>query len=365
MSSNLNILWVNHRDPNHPQAGGAEVRIHEIGKRLVRDGHCVKLICERWPGSKRVEFLDGIEITRIAGRLVIHLIFPFLLTKLNDYDVVIDDIAHGVPWGSRFFTSKSVVGQVHHVHQEVLSLELNPFSAKLIAFSEGAIKYSYKTLVVVSESTKKALIQNFGVPENRIKVILNGVDTEVYRPAVKSSSPTVLWVGRVKRYKRVEHVLSAFSRVKKQLPTAQLIIVGYGDHLETLKDTARTLGLSDVVFAGAVSEEKKVAFMASSWVNVNSSFVEGWGMTITESAACGTPSVAYDVAGLRDSVQDGVTGLLVESGNVEALAEAMIRVLKDEALRRRLSENAWSYAQKFSWDKTAEEFMKVLDKAAN
>jgi len=357
----LNILWLNHRDPNHPQAGGAEVRIHEIGKRLVRDGHHVRLICERWAGSKSGEFLDGLEITRVASRLFIHLLTPFLLKKLNGYDVIIDDIAHGVPWGSPLFTNKFVVGQVHHVHQEVLSFELNPFLARLVALSESTIKYYYKTLIVVSESTKKALIQNFGIAENRIRVIPNGVDTEFYRPMVKSSSPTVLWVGRVKRYKRVEHVLYAFSLVKKQLPNVKLIIVGDGDHIEALKNTAKTLGLSDVVFAGAVSEEKKVALMASSWVNVSSSFVEGWGMTITESAACGTPAVAYDVAGLRDSVKDGVTGLLVESGNVEALAEALIRVLQDGTLRRRLSENGIKHTYEFSWERTAEEFMKVLE----
>jgi glycosyltransferase involved in cell wall biosynthesis len=362
MGSNLNILWVNHRDPKHPKAGGAEVRIHEIGKRLVQSGNSVRLVCERWAGSKSTEFLDGIEIKRVAGRLTIHLIFPFLLNRFDGYDVVIDDVAHGVPWWSSFFTNKSVVGQVHHVHQEVLSFELNPFSARLIALSEGTIKYSYKKLVAVSESTKKALIQSFGIPKNIVKVIPNGVDADFYRPMLKSSLPTLLWVGRVKRYKRIDHVLSAFRIIRNHLPDAKLIIVGDGDYLESSKNTAKMLGLSGVVFAGAVNEKQKVAFMASSWVTVSSSFVEGWGMTITENAACGTPAVAYDVAGLRDSIKDGVTGLLVENGNVEALAEAVMRVLRDEGLRRQLGENALKYAKQFSWDKTAEEFMKVLER---
>ena len=360
MASKLNILWINHRDPMHPQTGGAEVRLHEIGKRFVQGGHSVKLICEKWVGSKNTEILDGIEIKRVAGRLAIHLFAPFLLNKFNGYDVVIDDIAHGVPWGSPLFTNKPVVGQVHHVHQEVLSFELNPFSAKLIAFGEGTIKYSYKSLVAVSESTKTALVQRFGISENRVKVVPNGVDTDFYRPMQKSSAPTILWVGRVKRYKRINHVLSAFGIVKNHIPDAKLVIVGGGDYLTSLRDNARLLGLSDVFFAGAVGEERKVAFMASSWVTVSSSFVEGWGMTITENAACGTPAVAYNVAGLRDSVRDGVTGLLVENGNVKALADSIICVLQDDVLRSRLSENALKYAKELSWDKAANQFITFL-----
>jgi glycosyltransferase involved in cell wall biosynthesis len=365
LASNLNIIWINHRDPKHPQAGGAEVRMHEVGKRLVQYGYSVKLICERWAGSAKVESLDGIEIVRVAGKRAIHLLTPFLLNRADGYDVIIDDIAHGVPWGSSFFTNRPVIGQVHHVHQEVLRLELNPFLGRLVALSERTIKYSYKTLIVVSESTKRALVENFGIAGNRIKVIPSGVDMEFYRPTMKSSSPTVLWVGRLKRYKRVEHILSAFRSVKKRLPTAKLVIVGDGDHTEALKNMAKTLGLSDVVFAGKVSEEKKAVFMASSWVAVSSSFIEGWGMTITECAACGTPAVAYDVPGLRDAIRNNETGLLVDNGNIKALAQALTRVLEDEKLRMRLSKNALHYTSEFSWDKVAKEFISFLELTKN
>ena len=344
----------------HPQAGGAEVRIHEIGKRLVQSGCSVKLICERWVGSKSVDFLDGVEIVRVAGRYGIHLKVPLLLNRVDGYDVVVDDIAHAVPWFSPLFTRKSVVGQVHHVHQEVLNLELLPFLARLVALSESTIRYLYKVLIVVSESTKRELISRFDVSEDRIKVVPNGVDLEVYGPMRKGSEPTVLWVGRVKRYKRVDHVLSAFRLVKKSFPDAKLFIVGDGNYLEVLKRISGRLGLSNVVFTGRVREEEKVRLMGSSWIIVSASLVEGWGMTIIEGAACATPAVAYDVAGLRDSVRDGVTGLLVEDGNVRALAEAVIRVLENEELRLRLGKNALEYARGFGWDRSAEEFLKVL-----
>ena len=284
---------------------------------------------------------------------------PFLINKFSDCDVIIDDIAHALPWESQFFTHKSVVGQIHHVHQNVLAYELNPAIAKTVALTERAIRY-YKAVIVVSESTKKALI-NLGVPENRMRVIPNGIDTDFYKPMAKSPSPTILWVGRVKRYKRVDHVLLAFSLIEKQLPEAKLIIVGTGDYEESIKKLARKLKLKNVFFSGFVDENEKVMLMASSWVIVSSSFVEGWGMTITEAAACGTPAVAYDVAGLRDSVSNNETGLLVSDGNVKALAESLLRVLQDEQLRVKLGNNALERTKQFSWNKAAQDFSGFLE----
>jgi glycosyltransferase involved in cell wall biosynthesis len=357
----LKILWFNHRDPLHPGAGGAEVRIHEIGKRLVQSGCKVKLVCEKWNGSKRNDFLDGIEIVRIAGKYGVHLSVPFLLNSFNGFDVVIDDVAHAVPWFSPLFTNKPVVGQIHHVHQEVLKFELSSSLAGFVALAESTIKYLYKNLIVVSESGKRDLVTRFGVPQERIKIVSNGIDTEFYRPMRKSSEPTLLCVGRIKKYKRVEHVLAAFQCVKKALPECKLFVVGEGDGLEILSELSGRLGLSDVIFTGKISESEKLKLMASSWAVISASFVEGWGMTIIEGAACGTPAVAYDVAGLRDSIVDHVTGFLAKDGDVEALARSVIEVLENKRLRLRLGDNALQYAKGFSWQRSADDFLRVLE----
>jgi glycosyltransferase involved in cell wall biosynthesis len=354
----LNILWLNHRDPKHPFAGGSEVRIHEIGKKLIQNGHSIRLICERWSGSEKTECLDGIEVVRIGNKFTIHLQSPFLVNRF-DCNVVIDDMAHALPWESQFFTSKSVIGQVHHVHQNVLDFELNPILAKALTLSEKAIKF-YKSIIVVSESTKKA-VMDLGVLKDSIRVIPNGVDTEFYKPMEKSSSPTILWVGRIKRYKRVEHILLAFSLIEKQLPEARLIIAGAGDYLNEVKGLASELSLKNVFFPGFVGDETKAKLMASSWVTVSSSFVEGWGMTITECAACGTPAVAYDVAGLRDSISNNETGLLVPDGNVVALAQSLLSVLLDKQLRARLGSNALMRTKQFTWDKVSQQFNDYLE----
>lgn len=359
----MRVLWFNHRDPLHPEAGGAEVRIHEIGKRLVADGCKVKLVCERWKGAKHSDFLDGIEIVRVAGKYGVHLRVPFMLNSVDHYDVVVDDVAHAVPWFSPFFARAPVIGQVHHVHHDALSLELNPFLARFAALAESSLRFLYKTLVVVSESTKRDLITRFRIPGEKIKVVPNGVDTTFYKPMKKNSQPTVLWVGRVKKYKRVDHVLKAYRLVKDKIPETRLVIAGDGDNLEASKKANDRFCLSDVVFTGKISEYEKVRLMASSWVIVSASLVEGWGMTIAEGAACGTPAVAYDVAGLRDSVCDGNTGFLVKNGSVEAFASAIIEILEYDQLRSELGKNSLEYAKRFSWEKSAAEFLKALELA--
>lgn len=362
----MRLLWLNHRDPLHPAAGGAEVRIREIGKRLVKMGCSVKLVCERWDGSKALEFLDGIQVIRVAGRYGLHLLAPFLLNGNGNFDIVVDDVAHAVPWFSPFFTRKPVIGQVHHIHGSVLSLELPPYLARFLALTERELKYAYRVFVAVSESTRHELIEKFGIPRERVFVIPNGVDLEVYRPVCgKFSVPTVLWVGRVKRYKRVDHVLMAFKIVKKALPDSRLIIVGEGDYLPFLKLLSKRLGLRDVVFTGRVSEAELVRLMAGSWATISASVVEGWCITVTEAAACGTPCVAYDVAGLRDSVKNGKTGFLARGGDVKDLAEKITTILEDDGLRDTLGRNALGYSKQFSWEKTAKEFMSVVERSLN
>jgi len=357
----MRILWFNHRDPLHPEAGGAEVRIREIGKRLVKMGCDVKLFCERWGGSRTFEILDGIKVFRVAGRYSLHLLVPFILKSCGGFDIIVDDVAHAVPWFSPLFTRKPVIGQVHHVHESVLNLELPPYLARGVILLERGLKYIYNTFITVSESTKRELVKKFRIPEKKIFVIPNGVDLEVYRPVCrKFDAPSVIWVGRVKRYKRVDHVLMTFKIVKEKLPSARLIIVGSGDYLFYLRLLGKKLNLRDVIFTGRVSEAEKIRLMSGAWVIVSASVVEGWALTVTEAAACGTPCVAYNVPGLRDSVKNGETGLLAKNGNINDLADKIIKVLEDKTLRERLSRNALEYAKQFGWDRAAEDFMRVL-----
>ncbi len=181
----------------------------------------------------------------------------------------------------------------------------------------------------------------------------------------KSECPTVVYVGRIKAYKRLDHLIKAFKIVKDEVENCKLIIAGKGNQ-KPLKKLAFELGFnSSVEFYGEVSEDEKLRLLREAWVFVSPSMKEGWGITVIEANACGTPAVAYDVAGLHDSVQDGVTGLLVDNGNVKALAQTIIEVIEDEMLRLRLSKNALEYVKGFSWDRSSEEFLTVLELVVN
>jgi glycosyltransferase involved in cell wall biosynthesis len=177
----------------------------------------------------------------------------------------------------------------------------------------------------------------------------------------KSSSPLLLYLGRLKRYKRVDLILHAFARVWPERPQARLIIAGQGDARAPLEQLAGELGIGGAVtFAGFVSEHEKRDLFRRAWVHMLTSSKEGWGITNIEAAACGTPTIASDVPGLRDSVEHGVTGFLVPHGDVSAIASRLQEVIDNTELRSRLSAQALRFAQQFAWDTTAsrmEEFL--------
>jgi glycosyltransferase involved in cell wall biosynthesis len=174
--------------------------------------------------------------------------------------------------------------------------------------------------------------------------------------AEKEEDPVVIYAGRLKKAKRPDHAIRAFKLVRSRVPDAEFWVIGDG----YLRGELTRMACDGVRFLGSVGDVDRRELMKKSWVLVNPSVREGFGLNVVEADALGVPCVAYDVAGLRDAVIDGKTGLLVQPGNVEALAEAIIRVLTDESLRIKLSEEALAYSRSFSWDKVANTFIKVI-----
>ncbi|MET1160152.1 MAG: glycosyltransferase family 4 protein [Thermoprotei archaeon] len=157
----MRILWINHRDPKHPQAGGAEVRLYEIARRLVKMGYEVTVLCEKVDGLPGEEVLEGIRIRRIGGRASIHLLAPLYVRKHgHEYDVIVDDIAHAVPWYSPLVTKTPVVAQIHHVHQDVVYIELPKPLAWIVGRAEKTIAKVYRHFIAVSQSTKEELVRD-------------------------------------------------------------------------------------------------------------------------------------------------------------------------------------------------------------
>jgi glycosyltransferase involved in cell wall biosynthesis len=360
------VLTINWRDIKNPEAGGAEVHLHEICKRFVARGHKVTLLASAFEGSLPEENLDGVRVVRRGGKFTFNYHVPRAagrLLKNQPFDIVVDDI-NKIPFFTPLYIRKPILALAHHLFGGTIFLETALPLALYVYVSEALIPGIYRRtpFVVVSESTKADLIQR-GIPESNIEVVYNAVDHATYGPSdsPKPEEPLIGYVGRIKRYKRIDYLLHAMKLVLRRLPQARLIVAGSGDHLDALVELAGRLGIAErVEFLGYVSEEDKIRMLRRVQVVVNPSSKEGWGVTVIESNACGTPVIASDVPGLKDAVVDGKTGLLVTYGDVEAFAERIVEVLKDEPLRMKLSQEAIAWARRFNWDDSADAILDVI-----
>jgi glycosyltransferase involved in cell wall biosynthesis len=355
----LKILIFNWRDIKNPEAGGAEVFTHEVAKRFVKMGHNVTLFVPSFKSAKPRELIDGVEVLRSGSKYTVYWKAKqhYKQEFKGTVDVVIDEI-NTRPFMTVKFVKEPVVALIHQLAREYWFYE-TPFPINYIGyyFLEDRWLRNYVNVptVTVSESTRKDLLdlgfkKVFMVPEGLNFIPLSKFpEKEVY--------PVVAYAGRLKKAKRPDHAIRAFKIIREKFPKAELWIIGDGPFRKYLERIAG----EGVKFFRGISNEERRRLLARAWVLVNPSVREGFGLNVLEANALGTPSIAYDVTGLRDSIINGKTGLLVkEKGDIKRLAEVISMVLSDRTLRMNLSANALEYSKNFSWDGTAQEFEKIL-----
>jgi len=357
----LRILVVNWQDRLNPNAGGAEEHLHQVFGRLSGRGHEVTLLCSGWNSCEPSVDIDGIHVLRTGGRYSFNLSVLLHGERLlpgRHFDVVVEDL-NKVPMLSPMWMPAPVhLLLVHHLFGATAFREANPGLAAATWLFERIIPAVYRGMpcVAVSESTRDDLAHR-GLDPANISVIRNGVELDDLKPAAKRfQRPTLVYLGRLKRYKRVDLVLTAVARLRDRAIDMELIVAGRGDARAALEATVGELGISDRVrFAGFVSEQQKAELLSRSWAHVLTSPKEGWGIVSMEASACGTPTVASDSPGLRETVRDGETGYVVPHGDVEALANALLRVTEPQN-RDRLGRAARSMAEEYSWEAIADAF---------
>lgn len=360
------ILVINWQDIRNPLGGGAEVHFHEIFKRIVRRGHEVTLLSCAHPNLPEHEIIDGIEVVRRGPRQLFNYVVPWLYriqSRKQSFDIVIDDI-NKIPFYTPLFVKEPLIGIVHHLFGESIFRELILPIALYVKLAESLIPRIYRNvpLAVVSESTRQELIQK-GFSSKALHLVGNAVDHDAYpyRPELRSPHPLIGYLGRIKKYKSVDHLIRAFAMVIQAIPTARLLIVGDGDYLSVLQKLVRELKLEQVAhFTGAINHKEKIEYLNRMWLAVNPSPKEGWGLTVIEANCCGVPVVAANSPGLRDSVIDGETGLLYPYGDVEALAERMIRLIQNDSLRQRLAQQGIQWARQFDWEHSATAMLNLI-----
>jgi len=364
----MNILVINWQDWTNPFAGGAEAHLRETFRRIVAMGHAVTLFCSSYPGAAAEEVLDGIRIIRRGGRNTFNFIVPYYyrtMLRKEGFDVVVDNM-NKIPFYTPLYVREPLVGLSHHFFGTSIFLEAGPIAGSYVYLAESLVGSVYKKMpfLVVSQSTLDEFLGR-GFDRKDFTFALNSIDHEMLHPTgvPKAARPTIGYFGRLKKYKSVQHLIEAFARVRAEIPDAELVIIGRGDYQPELARLAEKLGVADATrFTGYVSDEEKLRLLQEIWVIVNPSMKEGWGIVNVEANACGTPAIAADSPGLRDSVIDGVTGALYPYGDIGALSSRLIEILRDDALRASYGEKALEFARSITWDETARATVDLLER---
>jgi len=251
---------------------------------------------------------------------------------------------------------------IHHVHAEMWEMTLSKNLARFGNFIEQRAApplYRHSVIATDSASSRQEIHEMMHLPAERIHVVDIGVEERFCPGGQKAPNPHVVAVGRLVPVKQFDELIRNLVEVKHQVPALTVSIIGEGSkrgELETLRDE---LGAHDwITFLGKISDEELIDAYRAAWLVTSTSAREGWGMTLTEAAACGTPALASDIAGHRDAVEDGVSGVLVQGR--EPFVLAMTSILTDDQRRDELSKGALARARRLSWDHTALELFKLL-----
>ncbi len=362
----MNILIFHWRDTKHEWAGGSEIYIQEISERWVASGHSVTIFCGQnlagnLPGD---EVQRGVRIIRKGGRFSVYVwAFYYYLSQFRTWCDVIVDAQNGIPFFTPLYSRKPKTVLVHHIHGHQFFVEL-PFPFNIIGFCIEhylfPLFYKKVRIIAVSQSTKHEL-EKLGFSPDDVHVVYNGVTGHHSRKAdnQKFITPTILYLGRIKKYKRVDHLIEIMPEIVKQVPNARLLIAGWGTEASSVIDISMRGALRKKIrIIGPVSEKEKKYLLQKSWVFVNPSMNEGWGISIIEANSYGTPAIAYNVAGLSESIRDKKTGLLAHDKH--EFTQQIIHLLKNNALRASLGKEAITWSHQFSWEKTASESLRLI-----
>lgn len=360
------VLILNERDPEHPKAGGAEVHVAEIFGRLAARGmEVAQLACSFSGGAERSAYA-GVRVQRVGGLPHYYAQAARACrreTRAGHYDVVVDCL-NKFPFLSPLYSRVPVLALCHHLFGSAAFLQVAWPVAAAVWSAEKLIPrvYGEARFVSISESTRDDLVRR-GIAPERVEVHHPGIRRpELEAKPVALRARRIVYVGRLEPYKNVDVLLRATASLLEQLPDLELVVIGEGSERGRLERLAGELGLGGSVrFTGFVSDPERDRLLAESRVCACASVKEGWGLTVVESNAVGTPNVASDAPGLRDSVRDAETGYLVPLGDVAAFADRIGALLLDDALASRMSAAAEAWSQRFDWERAADRMASALD----
>jgi glycosyltransferase involved in cell wall biosynthesis len=355
------VAW---RDLADPEAGGSELHADRVAAQWAAAGLDIELRTSMVAGEAREVDRNGYRVVRWGGR---YQVFPQVASEAYRFraarpDAVVD-VWNGMPFFSPVWFHGPRLAVLHHVHSEMWKMTLKPAYATVGDTIERHLApWLYRTTPVatLSASSREEIIAQLGLPARRVHVVEPGVEPRYMPGGRRSTEPLVVAVGRLVPVKRYDVLFGALAEAKAQVPMLRCVVVGEGYERPRLEGVLRELGAEGwIELRGRVDDRTLLALYRSAWVVASASLREGWGMTLTEAAACATPAVATDIAGHRDAVADGETGLLVRD-DVD-LGAAIARVLADDELRHRLGRAARGRAERLTWPRTAASLFSLFD----
>ena len=353
------LAW---RDLADVEAGGSEVHASTVCRLWAEAGLDVTMRTSYAPGAPTDSRRDGYRVVRRAGR---YLVFPRgvaseVLGRHGTRDALVE-IWNGVPWLSPIWARGPRVTWLHHVHGPMWKMVLPPGLARAGSLVERRLAppfYRRTSVITLSPSSRDELVGQLKFPATNVTVVPPGIDARFSAGGVRSPTPLVVAVGRLMPVKRFELLVDQVAPLQSRHPDLRLVIVGEGAERDLIEACVARHDAADwVTLAGRVTDDELVALYRRAWIVASASVAEGWGMTLTEAAACGTPAVATDIAGHRDAVADGRTGVLAAP---DELGAAIGRVVADPDLRARLHAGALAHAATFTWEATAAATLTVL-----
>jgi len=366
----MKVVWFSWKDIKHPLAGGAETVSNNIREKLAQDGHEVILFTAKYKGSSRKDTVSGVQVRRYGNRYTVYLLclVQFMFMPRSAFDIVIDEM-NTLPFWVGAFTRKPRLLLCYQLAREVWYYQLrSPFSTigyKLEPIYLKILAHFYPYAITESNSTSIELkAHGFkSVDIFRVGMDLNPVDQ--FRPATSSQMNNLVFLGALRPMKRPLDAIKAFEIAKKYLSNLTLTIVGsdVDSHAVLVKDYASKSKYTDSIhFTGSVNGQDKVNALKNAGAIVATSIKEGWGLIVSEAGSQGTPAVAYDADGLRDSVNDGVTGVLAKNSNIRDLASQIVSLLSDPKKRNTFGNNAWEFSKQFTFENSYQDFLKIVSK---
>jgi len=372
----LKILFVAFRDLKHPYSVGGDIYINMIAKKLTELGHEVTLLTTKFPGCREKERDGNLRIIRLGNWLTMPIITFYYYTKFlkGKVDVIIEEILGGqrLPFLMATYAKEKIVGIWHQKHTEIFKRQYPPFLASLLIFLERFLALLYRNKKIVANSKKtRSDLTRMGLRNSNIHIVYPGISDLFFNTQklndsdIKDREKSAVFLGKLRRYKMVHHLLYATKIVKKKIPDFTVIIAGKRSDVDPkyeakLYNVINSLNLNDSVsFKWSISEEEKIRLLRKCMFLVLPSAIEGFGMVIIEANACGTPAIVSDRVP-DDALKHGYNGLRYPFGDIHALSVAMVKLLEDKKLWEKLSHNSLLWAQQFRWEYSAKKMDRII-----